>query len=58
MSPPKATIDWFIEGVDFSQKVNNITVIVDTLRFSSATVTAIANGFEIFPVSDQEEERR
>ncbi|MBN2542160.1 2-phosphosulfolactate phosphatase [bacterium] len=54
MSRSQVTIDWFLEGVDYAQKQNNITIIVDTLRFSSATVTAVANGFEIYPVSDQD----
>lgn len=50
---PYIQIDWGIDGVEFSLKNRDILVIVDTLRFSSAVVTAIANGFTIYPVSDR-----
>jgi phosphosulfolactate phosphohydrolase-like enzyme len=35
-------------------KNRDIVVIVDTLRFSSAVVTAVAHGFTIYPVCDHE----
>jgi len=50
----KVKLDWNIEGLQFALKEKNIIVIVDTLRFSSAVTTAIANGFTIYPVSNEE----
>ena len=50
----KVKLDWDIEGLQFALKEKNIIVIADTLRFSSAVTTAIANGFTIYPVSDRE----
>lgn len=47
-------VDWNIDGVGYALKENNIVVIVDTLRFSSAVVTAVAHGFTIYPVADQQ----
>ncbi|UCD19009.1 MAG: 2-phosphosulfolactate phosphatase [candidate division WOR-3 bacterium] len=51
---PIVKLDWNIEGVGYALKNRDIVVIVDTLRFSSAVVTAVANGFAIYPVADQE----
>jgi hypothetical protein len=51
---PEVKLDWGIEGIRFALKNENIVVIDDTLRFSSTVVTAIANGFTIYPISDQE----
>lgn len=50
---PIIHLDWCIEGLKLALKNKNIVVIVDTLRFSSAVVTAIGNGFTIYPISDQ-----
>nr|MBA4405257.1 2-phosphosulfolactate phosphatase [Nanoarchaeum sp.] len=47
-------LDWGTEGLNFAVKNNNIVVVVDVLRFSSAVVTAIANGFVIYPISNFE----
>lgn len=47
------SLDWFTEGLNSALKNNHIVVIVDTLRFSSAVVTAVAHGFTIYPTSDQ-----
>lgn len=47
-------LDWGIDGVRFALKNKDIVVIVDTLRFSTAVVTAVANGFTIYPVGDHE----
>jgi 2-phosphosulfolactate phosphatase len=49
----KIQLDWELEGLKFALRNNDIVVIVDVLRFSSAVVTAIANGFTIYPVSDR-----
>jgi 2-phosphosulfolactate phosphatase len=61
MAPSRSTtstsmvhIDWNIDGVGYALKENNFVVIVDTLRFSSAVVTAVAHGFTIYPVADQQ----
>lgn len=47
-------LDWNVEGLQFALEHNDIIVIVDTLRFSSAVVTAVARGFILYPVSDQQ----
>lgn len=51
-------LDWGPEGVRFALKNNNITVIVDTLRFSTAVTTAVACGFTIYPTGNREEGER
>lgn len=51
---PLLQLDWGVDGVRFALKNHNIVVIVDTLRFSTAVTTAVANGFTIYPVADQE----
>lgn len=53
MKKPCIHIDWSIEGLQFALKNNDIVVIVDTLRFSSAVVTAVANGFTVYPVANE-----
>ena len=45
-------IDWGIDGLRYALKQKHIVIIVDTLRFSSAVVTAVANGFTLFPTGD------
>ncbi len=50
---PILMLDWGIEGMRYALQNNDITVVVDTLRFSTAVVTAIANGFTIYPVGDR-----
>jgi 2-phosphosulfolactate phosphatase len=50
---PLLQLDWGIDGVRFALKNHDIVVIVDTLRFSTAVATAVANGFTIYPVSDK-----
>jgi 2-phosphosulfolactate phosphatase len=52
---PVLQLDWGLDGVRFALKNGDIVVIVDTLRFSTAVTTAIANGFTIYPVADQVE---
>lgn len=52
---PFVSLDWFIEGLNSALKNNHIVIIVDTLRFSSAVVTAVAHGFTIYPISDQKQ---
>ena len=49
---PLIHIDWSIDGVRYALKNNEFVVIVDTLRFSTAVVTAIAEGFTIYPAAD------
>ncbi len=44
-------IDWSIEGLKYALRQGHIAVIVDTLRFSTATITAVNYGFTIYPVS-------
>ncbi|OGC41455.1 hypothetical protein A2Y85_05890 [candidate division WOR-3 bacterium RBG_13_43_14] len=51
---PRIDIDWAIEGLRYALDRGNIVVIVDTLRFSTATVTAVNNGFTIYPVSTRQ----
>lgn len=46
-------LDWGVEGVRYALKDHDIVVIVDTLRFSTAVTTAVANGFTIHPVGDR-----
>lgn len=50
---PIVYLDWGIEGLRYALKNKNIVVIVDTLRFSSAVVTAVAEGFTVYPTSDK-----
>jgi 2-phosphosulfolactate phosphatase len=57
MNAPCVHIDWSTDGLQFALRNNNIIVIVDTLRFSSAVVTAIAHGFTIYPVADMQKGR-
>ncbi len=54
---PLIHLDWSSEGLQFALKSKDIVVIVDTLRFSSAVVTAIAHGFTIYPVENEEQGR-
>jgi len=49
---PLIHMDWGVDGVRYALKNKRILVIVDTLRFSTAVVTAIAKGFTIYPASD------
>lgn len=51
----KVRLDWETEGLQYALKNNDIIVIVDTLRFSSTAITAIANSFVIYPSSDMEQ---
>lgn len=51
---PLLQLDWGVDGVRFALKNHDIIVIVDTLRFSTAVTTAVAHGFTIYPVEDQE----
>ncbi len=51
---PVIDIDWAIEGLRYAMDRGNIVVIVDTLRFSTAAVTAVNNGFTIYPVSTRQ----
>jgi 2-phosphosulfolactate phosphatase len=51
---PEVHLDWGLDGVKFAVKNGDIIVIVDTIRFSSTVITAIANGFVIYPISDME----
>jgi 2-phosphosulfolactate phosphatase len=50
---PLIHMDWGVDGVRYAVKNKEILVIVDTLRFSTAVVTAIARGFTIYPASDR-----
>jgi len=54
---PTAKIDWGMEGVKYALRDNDIVIIVDAMRFSSAVVTAAAEGFTIYPVPDNEKGR-
>ena len=49
----RINIDWGIDGVRYALHRNDILVIVDTLCFSTAVVTAIAEGFTVYPASDR-----
>jgi 2-phosphosulfolactate phosphatase len=51
--PTMIQLDWGVDGVRFALKKNDIVVIVDALRFSTAVTTAVANEFTIYPVADQ-----
>ncbi len=51
---PCVQLDWGIDGLKLALGNHDIVVIVDTLRFSTAIVTAVANGFTIYPFSDKE----
>jgi len=55
MQKPCIHIDWSTDGLQFALKSNDIVIIVDTLRFSSAVVTAVAHGFTVYPVADERE---
>jgi 2-phosphosulfolactate phosphatase len=48
---PFIHVDWFIDAVKTALNDRHVVVIVDTLRFSSAVVTAVAHGFTMYPVS-------
>lgn len=52
MHIPNLHLDWGIEGMRYALKNRNITVVVDTLRFSTAVVTAVSRNFTIYPVND------
>ncbi len=52
MHIPNLLLDGGIEGMRYALKNRNITVVVDTLRFSTAVVTAVSRDFAIYPVSD------
>lgn len=54
---PLIHVDWSLEGLQFALKNDDVVVIVDTLRFSSAVVTAVAHGFTIYPVENEEKGR-
>ena len=54
VNTPKVKLDWDVEGLQFALEENDIVVIVDVLRFSSTITIAIANGFIIYPMSDNE----
>jgi 2-phosphosulfolactate phosphatase len=45
-------VDWGIDGLRYALKQKHIVIIVDTLRFSSAVVTAVANGFTVYTTGD------
>jgi 2-phosphosulfolactate phosphatase len=49
---PGVHLDWGVDGLKPALKRGNLVVVVDTLRFSSTVVTALAEGFIIYPVSD------
>ncbi|MBN2619993.1 2-phosphosulfolactate phosphatase [candidate division WOR-3 bacterium] len=51
---PCIHLDWGCDGLTHALERKDIVVIVDTLRFSSAVVTAVAHGFVIFPAPDRE----
>ena len=51
---PSLTLDWGVDGMRYALQRNNLTVVVDTLRFSTAVVTAVVNGFTVYPVDDRE----
>lgn len=57
MKNPCIHIDWSTDGLQFALKSNDIVIIVDTLRFSSAVVTAVAHGFTVYPVADERKGR-
>ena len=48
------TLDWGVDGMRYALQKGAIAVVVDTLRFSTAVVTAVANGFTIYPVGDRQ----
>ena len=48
------TLDWGVDGMRYALQKCAIAVVVDTLRFSTAVVTAVANGFTIYPVADRQ----
>jgi len=48
------TLDWGVDGMRYALQKGDIAVVVDTLRFSTAVVTAVANGFTIYPVGDRQ----
>jgi len=50
---PLLKLDWGVDGVRFALKERDIVIIVDTLRFSTAATTAVANGFTVYPVADR-----
>jgi 2-phosphosulfolactate phosphatase len=54
MSYSALKIDWSIYGLEYALRRKDIVIIVDTLRFSTSTVTAVANGFTIYAASDSE----
>jgi 2-phosphosulfolactate phosphatase len=54
----KVKTDWGAEGVKHALKKNDIVVIVDAIRFSSAAVTAAAEGFTIYPVPNIDKGQR
>ncbi len=53
MKTPCVHIDWSSDGLQFALTRNDLVIIVDTLRFSSAVVTAVAHGYTIYPVADE-----
>jgi 2-phosphosulfolactate phosphatase len=53
--PGSCHLDWAADGLRFALRDGRIAVIADILRFSTAVTTAVANGFIIYPVADQQE---
>lgn len=49
----RAHLDWTADGLKFALQNNDLVVVVDVLRFSSAVTTAVAHGFTVYPVADQ-----
>ena len=45
-------IDWGIPGVERAAAKGDVVVVVDTLSFSSAVVTAIQQGVTVYPCTD------
>jgi len=50
---PCITIDWARDGLEYALERKDIVIIVDTLRFSSAVITAVAHGYTIIPAPDR-----
>src|SRR5262245_44402737 len=52
-SPYRCRLDWGRRGVHAAER-HNILVIVDTLSFSTATVTAVQHGDLVYPYAQDE----
>ncbi len=48
-------LEWGWQGAEWAAERGDILVVVDTLRFSTTVITALANGVSLFPCLEEED---